>query len=110
MIRRIGRIAVRAIFGLGLLVVVVTATPLTTWWANLLSENWTEADGDTLVVFGSELQPDGVIGRVSYWRTVYAVRGASGCRVAIDPRERSHGTAYRRRREGGVADQRLSHL
>jgi uncharacterized SAM-binding protein YcdF (DUF218 family) len=72
--RVVGRWVLRAIFGLGLLVLVVTVTPLVRWWTLILSENWTDASGDALVVFGNEMQPDGVIGVVSYWRTVYAVR------------------------------------
>lgn len=74
MLRRLGRWSIRAIFGLGLLVLIVTVTPLVPWWTMALSENWSDATGDTLVVFGNEAQPDGIIGLVSYWRTVYAVR------------------------------------
>ena len=74
MFRRLGRIIVRCIFCLGLLVLVVTATPLVGWWAKALSGNWSEASGGTLVVFGNEVQSDGIIGMGSYWRTVYAVR------------------------------------
>jgi uncharacterized SAM-binding protein YcdF (DUF218 family) len=44
------------------------------WWASALSGDWRDPSGDTLVVFGNEVQPDGIIGPVSYWRTVYAVR------------------------------------
>jgi uncharacterized SAM-binding protein YcdF (DUF218 family) len=74
MIRLLGRLLVRAIFCLGLLVLVVTVTPLVAWWTSALSGNWTEASGDTLMVFGSEILSDGMIGQGSYWRTVYAVR------------------------------------
>jgi uncharacterized SAM-binding protein YcdF (DUF218 family) len=74
MLRLLGRLLLAAIFSLGLLVLLVTVTPLVGWWTMALSENWTEANGDTLVVFGNEMQPDGIIGPVSYWRTVYAVR------------------------------------
>jgi uncharacterized SAM-binding protein YcdF (DUF218 family) len=74
MLRRLGRVCLWALFSLGLLVLLVTVTPLVGWWTMALSENWTEATGDTLVVFGNESQADGIIGLGSYWRTVYAVR------------------------------------
>ena len=74
MLRRVGRLVVWPIFTLGLLMIVVTVTPLVGWWTGLLAGPWNDPSGETLVVFGNEMQPDGVIGVVSYWRTVYAVR------------------------------------
>jgi uncharacterized SAM-binding protein YcdF (DUF218 family) len=59
---------------LGLLQVLIVATPLTEWWTRALAGDWTDPSGTTLVVFGSEVQGEGTIGEVSYWRTVYAVR------------------------------------
>jgi uncharacterized SAM-binding protein YcdF (DUF218 family) len=68
------RIAVRALAALGLLQVLVAATPLTEWWTKALMGPWSDPSGNTLVVFGNEVYVDGMIGEVSYWRAVYAVR------------------------------------
>jgi len=57
--------------GLGFLVVLVTATPVTIWWAGLLGGT-PEAQGRVLIVLGGSTIEGGVIGRSSYWRAVYA--------------------------------------
>ncbi|HEV2199847.1 MAG TPA: YdcF family protein [Bryobacteraceae bacterium] len=64
----------RALAILGLLQVLVAATPLTQWWTLALMGKWADPTGATLVVFGNEVHSDGMIGEVSYWRAVYAVR------------------------------------
>ncbi len=58
---------------LGLLQLLIVATPVTEWWTRALAGDWRDPTGNTLVVFGNEVQGDGMIGEVSYWRTVYAV-------------------------------------
>lgn len=58
---------------LGLLVVLVTVTPLVSWWAGVLAGPWQDPDGDVLIVLGGSLLENGVIGRDSYWRSTYAV-------------------------------------
>jgi uncharacterized SAM-binding protein YcdF (DUF218 family) len=68
------RFAIRALAALGLLQLIVAATPLTEWWTRALAGVWSDPTGATLVVFGNEVHPDGIIGEVSYWRAVYAVR------------------------------------
>lgn len=61
--------------GLGLLLVLITFTPLTQKWTLLLTGSWHEPPaGANLVVVGSDLQADGQIGLSSYQRCVYAVR------------------------------------
>jgi uncharacterized SAM-binding protein YcdF (DUF218 family) len=55
-------------------VLVVQFTPLARWYALALAGNWTEADGDILIVLSSEEQPDDLLGPVSYGRAIYAVR------------------------------------
>lgn len=57
-----------------ILLVLVHFTPLTRWWARALAGNWTDSPGDTLIVLGSEMEADGVLGPSSYMRTLYAVR------------------------------------
>lgn len=59
---------------LGLLLVLVTFTPLDIWWATRLAGPWDNPKGDVLIVLGGSVLGDGTIGRSSYWRAVYAVR------------------------------------
>lgn len=59
--------------GLGLLVVLVTVTPLVSWWAGVLAGPWEDPNGDILIVLGGSLLGDGVMGPSSYWRSTYAV-------------------------------------
>lgn len=59
---------------IGLVVVVVTVTPLVTWYANLLAGDWSAPDGQVLIVLGgSYFEPD-IISEDTYWRCVYALR------------------------------------
>lgn len=49
-------------------------TPFVSWYAGKLAGNWTDSDGDVLIVLSAEAQRDNIIGLTSYWRAVYAVR------------------------------------
>jgi uncharacterized SAM-binding protein YcdF (DUF218 family) len=70
--------AIRAVqkilIGLGLLLLVVTFTPLDFWWATRLAGPWNDPKGDVLIVLGGSVLDDGTIGESSYWRAVYAAR------------------------------------
>lgn len=59
--------------GLGLLLILVTATPLVPWWTSLLAGPWQDPSGDVLIVLGGSLLENGVMGVSSYWRSTYAV-------------------------------------
>ena len=59
--------------GLGLLVVMVTFTPLVPWWAGRLAGSWEDPKGDVLIVLGGSSSRDGIIGESSYLRAQYAV-------------------------------------
>jgi uncharacterized SAM-binding protein YcdF (DUF218 family) len=59
--------------GLGLLLVLVTVTPLVSWWAGVLAGPWEDPSGEVLIVLGGSLLGDGVMGPSSYWRSTYAV-------------------------------------
>jgi uncharacterized SAM-binding protein YcdF (DUF218 family) len=59
---------------LGLLVLIVTFTPLDFWWATRLAGPWNNPKGEVLIVLGGSVLEDGTIGGSSYWRAVYAVR------------------------------------
>ena len=64
---------VRALACIGFLFVLVTVTPLDSWWTKWLAGPGNISKGDVLVVLGSDSVSD-VIGWSSYWRSVYAVR------------------------------------
>lgn len=53
----------------------VAFTPIVPWYAGkVLAGDWTDSDGDILIVLGAEANTDGLIGYASYWRCIYAVR------------------------------------
>ncbi len=58
----------------GFLVLVVTFSPLVSWWALWLAGPWEAARGDVLVVLGAESMGEGILGYSSYLRAYYAVR------------------------------------
>jgi uncharacterized SAM-binding protein YcdF (DUF218 family) len=68
----------RAIFAVSVvltaILLILQFTPLTKWYATRLSENWTEAEGDILIVLAAEEEAPNIIGLSSYWRCVYAIR------------------------------------
>jgi uncharacterized SAM-binding protein YcdF (DUF218 family) len=53
---------------------VAAFTPFAPWYARVLAGDWTDSDGDILIVLGADGQPDGLVGSYSYWRCVDAVR------------------------------------
>lgn len=61
---------------LGMLVVLVSATPFVPWYAGKLGGGWSDPSGDTLIVLGGPTVTDGgrpMLGRASYWRCMGAV-------------------------------------
>ena len=58
----------------GLVVLLVSATPLVSWWATALAGPWTDPSGGTLIVLAGDPTDNGLIGRSSYLRANYAVR------------------------------------
>jgi uncharacterized SAM-binding protein YcdF (DUF218 family) len=69
---RVWRIVRGACALLGLCMVLVTVTPLTSWTALRLAGPWTNPHGDVLVVLAGSSLSDGELGLSSYWRGVYA--------------------------------------
>jgi uncharacterized SAM-binding protein YcdF (DUF218 family) len=57
---------------LGVLVVVVSFTPLMSWWSARLAGPWTDASGDVLVVLAGSGAEQEMVGESSYWRAFYA--------------------------------------
>lgn len=56
------------------MLMVVTATPVGSWYARTLAGPWNDPDGDILILLGAETPTDGYIGASTYWRSVYGVR------------------------------------
>jgi uncharacterized SAM-binding protein YcdF (DUF218 family) len=65
---------VRALAALGLLVVVVSFTPLVSWWGEGLAGAWDDSPGETLVLLGGSSWDDAIIGSSSYLRCTYAIQ------------------------------------
>lgn len=57
-----------------ILFLAIYATPITRWYAARLTGNWTDSDGDVLIVLAAEAEPGDIIGLSSYWRATYAIR------------------------------------
>ncbi len=72
------RAVVAALAALGLLLVIVSATPFVAWYGGKLAGPWNDPTGEILIVLGgSELTP-GLIGESTYWRAIYALRAWRG--------------------------------
>ncbi len=63
---------------LGFVFVLVTVTPLVSWWAAALAGPWEDPSGEVLIVVGGSVLDNGVIGTTSYWRGVYAAEAWKG--------------------------------
>lgn len=57
-----------------MLLILVTATPLTGWWARCLAGSFDEPQGEVLVVLGGAVGDEGIVTGGSYWRSVYAAQ------------------------------------
>ena len=69
------RLGMGAFATVGILVVVVTTTPLIRWWGEEMAGDWSDPKGDVLIVLGgAEPTEDGVIAYDTYLRTMYAIR------------------------------------
>jgi uncharacterized SAM-binding protein YcdF (DUF218 family) len=53
---------------------IVTFTPVLAFWIAPLSRPWDDAPGDILIVLGSEVHDDGMVGYRSYLRALHAAR------------------------------------
>ena len=68
------RLLQRALAAVGLLFLVVTATPVVGWWALWLSGTWQAPRGETLIVLGADSMGEGMLGYSSYLRAYSAVQ------------------------------------
>ena len=72
---RLRKASILALAGIGLVFVLVTFTPLLSFWIHWLTgPRWDAPGGDVLIVLGAEGPNGGVIGHSTYWRCVYAVQ------------------------------------
>jgi uncharacterized SAM-binding protein YcdF (DUF218 family) len=72
-LRRIRRLAISFLAAFGALVLIVTVTPLVSWYAQVLASPWQGAQGDVLIVLSAAGPNFGVIDVSDYWRCAYAV-------------------------------------
>lgn len=63
-----------AVWLAGIVLLVVSFTPLVPWWAYKLSGGFGDPRGDVLIVLASSENTDGILGYSSYLRTEYAIR------------------------------------
>ena len=70
---RLRQLVIRLLAALGAFVLVVTFTPLVYWWSTLLAGPWNDPHGDVLILLGADSESNGLLGRSSYLRSVYAV-------------------------------------
>jgi uncharacterized SAM-binding protein YcdF (DUF218 family) len=66
---------------LGALLLIVTFTPVVSWWASGLAGRWSDPCGDTLIVLSGAPSEGGVIAESTYWRSAYAVLVYRQCGV-----------------------------
>jgi uncharacterized SAM-binding protein YcdF (DUF218 family) len=58
---------------LGVLLTLISFTPILGPWIRALTGPWDAPSGDTLIVLGGDSISDQILGMGSYWRTVYAI-------------------------------------
>lgn len=63
----------RLLAAIGLLVVLVVATPLDTWWAHAYAGSIDQPRGDVLILLSAASDDQGFISYSSYWRARYAL-------------------------------------
>jgi uncharacterized SAM-binding protein YcdF (DUF218 family) len=73
-LRKAARTLYICLFALGLLMVLVTLTPVVPWYARALGGDWRDSNGEVLIVLGGGTIDKEFLATGSYWRAVYAVR------------------------------------
>lgn len=75
---RLRRWVSRVLSGIGLLVLLVSVTPVTVLWAQWMAGGVFTQSGDVLIVLAGSTVNGQFLGESSYWRSVYAVRAWRG--------------------------------
>jgi uncharacterized SAM-binding protein YcdF (DUF218 family) len=69
----LGKLINRLLVTIGLITVLVTATPVDLWWAHAYSGPLQQPQGDVLIVLSAAADDNGLISYSSYWRARYAL-------------------------------------
>ena len=69
--RTFARGVVACLAAIGLLLLVVTFTPLEAWYAGKLSERWLDGGGEVLIALGGGTIDSTTLDSGSYWRAIY---------------------------------------
>ncbi len=73
LLHKIGRSAVRLLMVIGLVTVLVLATPITSWWARVYSGPLERPKGDILILLSAAGDDNGGISYSSYWRARFTL-------------------------------------
>jgi uncharacterized SAM-binding protein YcdF (DUF218 family) len=71
--RKLWHILRSLLLTLGVVLVLITFTPVLRWWTAGLMGPWGDGKGKILIVLGGDLTTPEILGVTSYWRSVYAV-------------------------------------
>ena len=72
-LRKAGRWLNRLFVAIGMIVVLVTATPVDAWWARAYSGPIEQPKGDVLILLSAAADDQGLVSFSSYWRARYAL-------------------------------------
>lgn len=72
-LNRVGRWVYRTLATVGLVVVLVIATPVDRWWAHAYAGSVDQPRGDVLILLSAANDDHGFISYSSYWRARYAL-------------------------------------
>ena len=72
-LRKAGRWLNRLFAAIGMIVVLVTATPVDVWWARAYSGPIEQPTGDVLILLSAAADDQGLVSFSSYWRARYAL-------------------------------------
>jgi uncharacterized SAM-binding protein YcdF (DUF218 family) len=72
-LRKAGRWLTRLFAIIGIIVVLVTATPVDAWWARAYSGPIEQPKGDVLILLSAANDDQGIVSYSSYWRARYAL-------------------------------------
>ena len=73
-LRKLRRVVIAGLAALGLLMVMITFTPVVPWYARMLAKPWDDSPGEVLIVLGGGVIDQDNLAPGSYWRCVYAER------------------------------------
>src|SRR5690349_4215847 len=72
--RAFPRFVISLFAAIGLVVMLVMLTPVTSVYARWLAGPWNDPEGPVLIVLGGASMEEGIIGENTYWRALYALR------------------------------------